>query len=107
MKTEDVVDIGISFDDGKMIIERLDGKPISLITNEENEECIEFLEFGCAGNAVKALQSLLNCNGQHLNVDGIFGRLTQEALIIFQDQQKLPKTGTCGLTTWEKLIKGY
>lgn len=95
-----------SFDDGKLIIRREDGDPISLITHEElSGECIEIVELGQGSkNAVIALQALLNCHGQHLETDGIFGPLTQTALIIFQDQVKLPAMGTCDLFTWQALI---
>ena len=95
-----------SFDDGKLIIRREGGEPISLITHEELDgECVEILELGSGSrNAVIALQALLNCHGQHLETDGIFGPLTQTALIIFQDQVKLPATGTCDLLTWQALI---
>ena len=103
---DEVVDILLSFDDGKLVIERKDGKPISVITHSQDEECVEVLEFGCAGNAVKALQALLNCNGQHLEVDGIFGRLTQTALQIFQNKVGLTENGTCTKSVWEKLIMG-
>lgn len=104
---EEVLKLYASFDDGKLIIERQDGKPISIITHEEvDEECIEVLEFGCSGNAVKALQALLNCHGQHLDVDGIFGNCTQTALIIFQDNKKLPATGVCSALEWGELVKG-
>jgi peptidoglycan hydrolase-like protein with peptidoglycan-binding domain len=93
-------------DDGRLIIEREDRKPISIITHEElAEECIEVLEINCTGHAVKALQCLLNAQGQHLEEDGIFGSMTQTALIIFQDQHQLPATGACDMLTWETLIR--
>ena len=93
------------FDEGQIVISRQDGKPITIITHEEIDgECVEILEIGASGNAVKALQALLNCHGQHLDVDGIFGSLTQTALIIFQDASSIPATGTCDRITWEKLI---
>ena len=93
------------FDDGQLVISRQDGQPITIITHEESDgECVEILEIGASGNAVKALQALLNCHGQHLDVDGIFGSLTQTALIIFQDANSISATGTCDRITWEKLI---
>ena len=93
------------FQDGKLVIRREDGQPISLITREEIDgECVEVLEYGAKGNAVKALQALLNCHGQHLEVDGDFGNLTQTALIIYQDQKGLPANGTADSLTWESLI---
>lgn len=93
------------FDEGHIIISRQDGKPISIITHEEVEtECVEVLEYGDTGNAVKAMQCLLNCHGQHLEADGIFGNLTQTALIIFQDSEKLNANGVCDSLTWSALI---
>ena len=104
---EEVIKLYASFDDGKLVIERQDGKPISIIAQDEaNAECIEVLKYGSRGNAVKALQALLNCHGQHLEIDGIFGNLTQTALIIFQDAHKLNASGVCDLFTWEALMKG-
>lgn len=96
------------FDDaGRLIIERQDGKPISIITHEEMAgECIEVLEFGTSGHAVKAMQALLNLHNAHLDEDGIFGNCTQTALIIFQDEHKLNASGVCDLLTWEALIRG-
>ena len=103
----DPIKLSADFDDqGRLIIERMDGKEISIITHEElSEDCVEFLEINSTGHAVKALQALLNAHGQHLDEDGIFGEMTQTALIIYQDQQQLPANGTCDLLTWEKLIR--
>lgn len=103
----DVIDLYASFDDdGRLIIERQDRQPISIITHEElSEECFEVVEYGSSGNAVKALQALLNCNGQHLEVDGIFGSLTQTSLIIYQDLVQLPANGVADIRVWESLIR--
>ena len=103
---DEAIDLYASFDDGRLIIERKDRQPISIITHEELAgECVEIVELGQGSkNAVKAVQALLNCHGQHLETDGIFGPLTQTALIIFQDQVKLPATGTCDMLTWQALI---
>lgn len=102
---DEVIKLYASFEDGKLVIERQDGQPISIITHEEVDgECVEVLEFGAKGNAVKAMQSLLNCHGQHLETDGIFGSLTQTALIIFQDSAKLNANGVCDGLTWTALI---
>ena len=104
---DQIIKLIATFNDGKLIIEREDTQPISIITHEEtNTGCVEFLEFRCSGNAVKALQALLNCHGQHLDVDGIFGSLTQTALIIWQDQSGIPATGECDQLTWTGLIGG-
>jgi len=89
-----------SFDDGKLIIERQDAQPIDIITHEEvNDNVVEVVEFGGKGDSVKAVQALLNCHGQKLAVDGIFGKLTQDALIAVTGET------ACGFTAWEKLIR--
>lgn len=107
MDDERIIKLFASFEDGKLVIERQDGMPISIIAQDDvNADCIEVLEFGCQGNAVKALQALLNCHGQHLEIDGIFGNLTQTALIIFQDAHKINASGVCDMITWEALTKG-
>lgn len=94
-----------SVEDGKLVIERQDGTPISITTHEELDgECIEVVEFGCSGHAVKALQCLLNLHGQHLEEDGVFGNLTQTALLIFQDNNRIPQTGVCSYLEWSLLI---
>ena len=102
----EAIDLYASFDDdGRLIIERKDRQPISIITHEElAEECVEVLGYGSSGNAVIALQALLNCHDQHLKMDGIFGQLTQTALIIFQDLKSLPANGTADIRTWQALI---
>lgn len=103
---DNAIDLYASFEDGKLIIERKDRQPIAMISRDELDgDAIEVVEYGIYGNAVKAVQALLNCHGQHLEVDGIFGTLTQTALIIFQDEKKIPATGTCDAITWEALIR--
>ena len=89
-----------SFDNGRLVIERQDAKPIDIITHEElNDNAVEIVEFGSKGDAVKAVQGLLNCHKQKLIVDGIFGKLTQDALIAVTGDS------VCSFSTWEKLIR--
>ena len=93
-------------DDGNLIISRQDGQPIDIMTREDLDgSCVAVLEINDTGDAVKAMQALLDAHGQHLQVDGIFGSLTQTALIIFQDSKGMNGTGTCDAQTWAFLIK--
>lgn len=101
---DDVLKLYASFEDGKLIIERQDGEPLEFNSPVIDGECVEVLEFGCVGNAVKALQSLLNCHGQHLEVDGIFGNLTQTALNIFKDSVRLVPDGVADMSVWTALV---
>lgn len=97
---EQVIKLYASFDDGKLIIERQDAQPIDIITHEEeNANAVEVVEYGGKGDAVKAVQALLNCHGQKLAVDGAFGKLTQDALIAVTGDS------VCGFSTWQKLIR--
>lgn len=93
-------------DDGNLIISRQDCQPIDIMIREDLDgSCVAVLEINDTGDAVKALQALLNAHGQHLQVDGIFGSLTQAALFIFQDSKGMKGTGICDAQTWAYLIK--
>lgn len=56
---------------------------------------------GDRGAKVRVIQRLL-----HIQVDGIFGILTEEAVREFQIAHCLDVTGSVGATTWQKLL-GY
>lgn len=62
---------------------------------------MEVLKKGSRGNDVKKLQRLL-----HLYEDGIFGKLTEEAVKEFQEAHGLVDDGIVGKKTWEALQKG-
>lgn len=62
---------------------------------------MEVLKKGSRGNDVKTLQRLL-----HLYEDGIFGKLTEEAVKEFQSAHGLVADGIVGQKTWEALQKG-
>jgi peptidoglycan hydrolase-like protein with peptidoglycan-binding domain len=104
METENELRLIATIADGALTICREDGQAISVMTHEEIGSPVEVCRIGSTGHAVKAMQALLNCHGQHLDEDGIMGNLTQTALIIFQDACNLPATGECDLLTWQALI---
>ena len=64
-------------------------------------------------SAVRELQLMLryisryNENIPPLNPDGIFGELTEEAVIAFQKSYNLPVTGEVDLRTWNEIIRVY
>ncbi len=59
---------------------------------------------GNTGPAVVTLQGLLKTMGFYMgNVDGIFGPLTREAVINFQNSSKLVRDGIVGIKTWTAL----
>lgn len=68
------------------------------------------LRKGSKGDAVKALQALLNGYGftdateKALVVDGSFGNATCYALKNYQDQNGLEVDGCCGKQTWTSLL---
>ncbi|HEX6290499.1 MAG TPA: penicillin-insensitive murein endopeptidase [Herpetosiphonaceae bacterium] len=63
---------------------------------------------GSTGNAVKALQLLLNeKNRAGLSVDGVFGSGTDAAVRNFQSHAGLAVDGIVGPTTWKNLVWHY
>lgn len=61
------------------------------------------LAFGSYGEDVKLVQTYLNNNGAKLNVDGIFGELTTNAVKNFQRANNLSVDGVVGPKTYAKL----
>lgn len=60
---------------------------------------METIKKGSQGAAVKQLQAAL-----HLAQDGIFGRITDEAVRDFQRKNGLKADGIVGDATWEKIL---
>lgn len=56
------------------------------------------------GHPVRTLQHLLRARGQHVDVDGIFGPMTQSAVRSFQQAEHLAVDGVVGPNTWSELI---
>jgi len=61
------------------------------------------LSVGDTGDAVGALQEKLVEMGYTLDIDGHFGRLTEEAVIAFQRVSNLKADGIVGAVTWTAL----
>lgn len=57
------------------------------------------LKVGSKGEYVKIVQKKVGCK-----VDGDFGRLTKNHVIIFQEQNGLVKDGIVGPKTWDKIL---
>ncbi|PAX60746.1 peptidoglycan-binding domain-containing protein [Brunnivagina elsteri] len=62
-----------------------------------------YLSHGCDGDNVVYLQECLNSFGYDLDVDGIFGDDTQEAVEDFQSAQGLEADGIVGSMTWDAI----
>lgn len=71
------------------------------------------LQEGSTGTAVSALQYMISILGQFsssipvLNIDGIFGPLTRQAVIDVQNSFGLPATGVVNGATWQRLYDEY
>ena len=66
---------------------------------------VKVLKNGSRGNAVKALQTLLNGAGYSCGAaDGIFGANTVTAVKAYQKAKKLTADGIVGAATWGKLL---
>ncbi|MBW4631995.1 MAG: peptidoglycan-binding protein [Iphinoe sp. HA4291-MV1] len=61
------------------------------------------LRFGNTGNSVRALQRLLVSNGYFVQIDGVFGALTETAVRAFQSSHGLVADGVVGPRTWSAL----
>ena len=66
---------------------------------------LPILGFGHTGDAVRVLQRLLRSNGYRIQVDGIFGALTESAVKAFQNRRNLVSDGVVGQRTWRELTK--
>jgi len=60
---------------------------------------------GASGDAVKFLQEKLTAAGFPLDADGDFGKLTQNALVLYQREKGLKADGVCGPITWGKIYQ--
>ena len=67
---------------------------------------VKTLKLGSSGEAVKALQGLLVCNGyMSVNVDGEYGSNTMNAVKSYQHKTKQSEDGKAGKNTFDALCK--
>ncbi|MCP6761331.1 MAG: peptidoglycan-binding protein [Fischerella sp. CENA71] len=66
---------------------------------------LPILGFGNRGDAVRVLQRVLRFNGYTVQVDGIFGALTESAVKAFQNRRNLVSDGIVGQKTWQELTR--
>lgn len=64
----------------------------------------DVLKLNSVGESVKELQTKLNEIGYKLDVDGVFGGLTLDAVTSYQKANGLVTDGIVGEKTWEKLL---
>lgn len=92
------------------------GTVLSGLVKRRNSEIEMFLEGGgtqmfrtiqkgSKNVAVRILQILLNEVGGSLKVDGVFGSITQSAVITYQKNHMLTADGIVGQVTWNSLLK--
>lgn len=82
------------------------------ISDEENQigpetwqQLLITVQQGSQGDAVRGVQFILNTSfGYTLEIDGIFGPLTTEAVKDFQSKHGLTPDGVVGPLTWQKLV---
>src|SRR5919197_6472883 len=59
---------------------------------------------GSQGDAVRAVQSQLVHHGSNLQIDGVFGPMTNQAVRAFQQRHGLAVDGIVGTDTWFALV---
>lgn len=107
-----IIDMSEFFTDGDESNPATDtvSEPVSNVMSEKTEKVVckvelEQLSFGCKSPSVETMQNLLADVGYGLEVDGIFGNETKEALADFQKKNKLKVDSICGSKTWKALIE--
>jgi len=71
-----------------------------------NSQSLPALRFGDSGVAVRVLQRLLLSSGYNgVQVDGMFGVLTEAAVKAFQNKRSLAVDGIVGQRTWYELTR--
>ncbi|KAF3884739.1 MULTISPECIES: peptidoglycan-binding domain-containing protein [Nostocales] len=78
---------------------------VTAISYDYTNQALPTLTFGNEGIAVRALQRLLSYNGYAVQVDGVFGALTEAAVKSFQNQRSIAVDGIVGQTTWLELTQ--
>jgi predicted secreted Zn-dependent protease len=64
------------------------------------------LRYGAQSDAVKMMQHYLVQAGAEIDVDGIFGPITHQAVLAYQQQNELAADGIVGPQTWASLKSG-
>lgn len=67
---------------------------------------LDVLRKGSTGGQVQTIQALLNgFIGSDLDIDGIFGSKTEQAVKDYQDARDLTVDGIVGVQTWTRILK--
>jgi peptidoglycan hydrolase-like protein with peptidoglycan-binding domain len=85
------------------IKEKVDSKDITSKGQNPYTEPTKNLKKGDSGEGVKWLQWELNQSGYKLDIDGIFGSFTDQAVRKFQKSCKITIDGICGKVTRKNL----
>lgn len=83
----------------------IDPIPVAPVTKPETKVTSTLLKEGSKGKAVSDLQAKLNKVGYKLEVDGIFGKGTENAVFDFQKKQDIGMDGVVGSQTIAALDK--
>lgn len=74
------------------------------IFGEKTKEACVTVKKGAKGNITWTLQAILVCNGYNINIDGIFGIDTEDAVKDYQSKNNLQIDGIAGKNTFSKLL---
>nr|WP_242508660.1 peptidoglycan-binding domain-containing protein [Rhodocyclus purpureus] len=83
--------------------------PLGAARRKSSTAAVQVLQQGSRGSEVKKLQRQLNVRllpSPNLTVDGIFGSITQQAVLQYQKGVSIVADGVVGKQTWYHLLKG-
>ena len=96
---------GMKLYEGDVLITKTKGHTV-IVTESEYTRAVTFLtvKYRMVGKEVVALQNALNLHGYNLDTDGVFGKLTRDAVMDYQKNHGLEVDGIVGKNTWSSLL---
>lgn len=88
---------------GDILVTKTKGHTAVVLSDSSSKAVHQTLRKGCMGPEVKRLQIILNANGAHLEISGVFDSLTEIAVISYQKLNGLVGDGIVGPKTWGAL----
>ncbi|HJW82422.1 MAG TPA: peptidoglycan-binding protein [Acidiferrobacterales bacterium] len=79
---------------------------VQMVCNCKDNAHQVFFQRGARGDTVRQIQAQLTMRGYAVEVDGVYGRLTEKAVAAFQRATGAKSDGVVGPSTWALLYRG-